>query len=61
MISGISADDLNKVRIWYPSMRAVKGHKMGNGNYRVVIVDLIGVKSHTDPSKIKYRILKAHS
>ena len=57
MTSGISADDLNKVRIWYPSMRAVKGHKMGNGNYRVVIVDLVGVKSHTDSSKIKYRIL----
>lgn len=57
MTTGISTDDLSKVKIWYPSMRAVKGHKMGNGNYRVVIVDLIGVRSHTDSTKLKYRVL----
>ena len=55
--SGISAEDISKLRVWYPSMRPVKGHKMGNGNHRVVVVDLIGVKSHTNSAKVRYRIL----
>lgn len=54
---GISESDIIKLRVWYPSMRAVKGHRMANGNIRVIIVDLVGVKSHRDSTKLKYRIL----
>ncbi|MAN23803.1 MAG: hypothetical protein CME10_06005 [Gemmatimonadetes bacterium] len=55
--NGISLGDLTKLRVWYPSMRGVKGHMTQSKNYRVIVVDLIGVKSHTNPTKIKYRIL----
>ena len=55
--SGFSSEDITKLRVWYPSMRPVKGHKMGSGNYRVLVVDLIGVRSHTNAAKVRYRLL----
>ena len=55
--SGISSDEIVELRIWYPSMRAVRGHGIGNGNHRVVILNLVGVRSHTDDTKLMYRLL----
>ncbi len=55
--SGMPSEDINKLRVWYPSMRPVKGHGMGSGNSRVLVVDLVGVKSHTNAAKVRYRIL----
>ena len=55
--SGISSEEIVELRIWYPSMRAVRGHGIGNGNHRVVILNLVGVRSHTDDSKLMYRLL----
>jgi len=55
--SGMPTEHINKLRVWYPSMRPVKGHGMGSGNSRVIVVDLVGVKSHTNAAKVRYRIL----
>ena len=40
-----------------PLVRAVRGHGIGNGNHRVVILNLVGVRSHTDDTKLMYRLL----
>ena len=37
--SGMPTEHINKLRVWYPSMRPVKGHGMGSGNIRVIVVD----------------------
>ena len=55
--SGISTEEIVELRVWYPSMRAVRGHGIGNGNHRVVILNLVGVRSHNDGSKLMYRLL----
>ena len=35
--NGISLGDLTKLRVWYPSMRGVKGHMTQSKNYRVIL------------------------
>ena len=55
--AGITSDELRRVMIQYPSTAAVRQHRMGNGNFGVIQVSMIGVHSATDSSDVRYQVL----
>lgn len=55
--AGITPDELRRVLIQYPSTAAVRQHKMRNGNLGVIQVSMVGVKSSSDSSQVRYQVL----
>tara|TARA_B100000401_G_C52591023_1_gene617281 strand:+ start:97 stop:513 length:417 start_codon:yes stop_codon:yes gene_type:complete len=48
---------MKHLKIQYPSLKTVRSHILPNGNSGIVTISMLGVKSHTDDTTVKYDLI----
>ena len=54
---GLSLPEMKHLKIQYPSLKTVRSHILPNGNSGIVTISMLGVKSHTDDTTVKYDLI----
>jgi len=54
---GLTSNDLRRMKIIYPSAAPIGVHRLPNGNFGAVLVDMVGRKSHRSNDTITYQIV----
>lgn len=54
---GLSHSELRGMSIQFPSLKMVKSHKLSHGNAGIITVCMLGVKSHSDRTTVRYDLV----
>ena len=54
---GLSLPEMKHLKIQYPSLKTVRSHILPNGNSGIVTISMLGVKSPTDDTTVKYDLI----
>ncbi len=55
--AGLDNHEINKAKIFYPSIKTVRSHRMPNGNNGVIILVMNGVVSEKDGKRTDYELI----
>ncbi len=56
-IPGLSHSELISMKVQYPSLKVVRSHKLSHGNAGIITVSMLGVKSHSDRTNVRYDLI----